>query len=111
VRLIEFSPDEKCMVTYSSREPSNPNEKAGLLLNVYDCNTGHKLRQFEGSIEDYAVGSAAAGDGSLKWPIFKWASNTCAPWPFPPALTCLRFIGLTVNPPRMRRNSLALNLR
>ncbi|BDA47339.1 Eukaryotic translation initiation factor 3 subunit B [Coccomyxa sp. Obi] len=76
VRLVEFSPDEKCILSYSSREPSNPNEKAGLLVNVYDCSTGQKLRTFEGSIEDYAVGSAATADGSLKWPIFKWAANT-----------------------------------
>ena len=76
VRLVEFSPDEKYILSYSSREPSNPNEKAGLLVNVYDCATGQKLRTFEGSIEDYAVGSAATADGSLKWPIFKWAANT-----------------------------------
>jgi uncharacterized protein with WD repeat len=50
VRLVEFSPDEKCIISYSSREPSNPNEKAGLLLNVYDCATGQRLRSFEGSI-------------------------------------------------------------
>lgn len=81
VRLVEFSPDEKCIISYSSREPSNPNEKAGLLLNVYDCATGQRLRSFEGSIDDYAVGSAATSDGSLKWPIFKWAANTCAPLP------------------------------
>lgn len=77
---MEFSPDEKCIISYSSREPSNPNEKAGLLLNVYDCATGQRLRSFEGSIDDYAVGSAATSDGSLKWPIFKWAANTCAPY-------------------------------
>lgn len=76
MRFVEFSPDEKYILSYSSREPSNPNEKAGLLVNVYDCATGQKMRTFEGSIEEYAVGSAATADGSLKWPIFKWASNT-----------------------------------
>ena len=64
---MDFSPDEKYVLTYSSREPSNPSEKAGLLVNF-----------FEGSIDDYAVGAAATADGSLKWPIFKWASSQCA---------------------------------
>lgn len=73
--MIEFSPDEKYLITYSSREPSNPHEKAGLLLNVFDTHTGQKLRKFEGSIEEYAVGAAAGVDGSLKWPIFKWAAD------------------------------------
>jgi translation initiation factor 3 subunit B len=72
---LEFSPDEKYLITYSSREPTNPHEKAGLLLNVYDTNTGQKLRKFEGTIEEYAVGAAAGVDGSLKWPIFKWAAD------------------------------------
>ena len=76
VRLMDFSPDERYVLTYSSREPSNPSEKAGLLLNVFDTAVGQKLRKFEGSIDDYAVGAAATGDGSLNWPIFKWAAST-----------------------------------
>ena len=76
---MDFSPDERYVLTYSSREPSNPSEKAGLLLNFFDTAGGQKLRKFEGSIDDYAVGAAATGDGSLKWPIFKWAASMCAP--------------------------------
>ena len=75
VSYIEFSPDEKYVLSYSSREPSNPSEKAALLVNVFDAQNGAKLRKFEGSIEEFAVGSAAMGDGSLKWPIFKWAAS------------------------------------
>ena len=75
VSYIEFSPDEKYVLSYSSREPSNPSEKAALLVNVFDSQNGAKLRKFEGSIEEFAVGSAAMGDGSLKWPIFKWAAS------------------------------------
>ena len=75
VSYIEFSPDEKYVLSYSSREPSNPSEKAALLVNVFDAQNGAKLRKFEGSIEEFAVGSAATGDGSLKWPIFKWAAS------------------------------------
>lgn len=78
VSYVEFSPDEKYVLSYSSREPTNPQEKAALLVNVFDSQTGAKLRKFEGSIEEFAVGSAAMGDGSLKWPIFKWAASGCA---------------------------------
>ena len=77
VSYIEFSPDEKYVLSYSSREPTNPLEKAALLVNVFDAQNGAKLRKFEGSIEEFAVGSAATGDGSLKWPIFKWAASGC----------------------------------
>ena len=76
VSYIEFSPDEKYVLSYSSREPTNPQEKAALLVNIFDAQSGGgKLRKFEGSIEEFAVGSAALGDGSLKWPIFKWAAS------------------------------------
>ena len=79
VSYIEFGPDERYMLSYSSREPASPLEKAALQINVFDAQTGAKLRKFEGSIEEFAVGSAATGDGSLKWPIFKWAASGCAP--------------------------------
>ena len=79
VSYIEFSPDERYMLSYSSREPASPLEKAALQINVFDAQTGAKLRKFEGSIEEFAVGSAATGDGSLKWPIFKWAASGCVP--------------------------------
>ena len=59
VSYIEFSPDEKYVLSYSSREPTTPLEKAALLVNVFDAQSGAKLRKFEGSIEEFAVGSAA----------------------------------------------------
>ena len=34
-----------------------------------------KLRKIVAGIDDYAVGAAAAGDGSLKWPIFRLAAS------------------------------------
>ena len=83
VSYIEFSPDEKYLLSYSSREPTNPQEKAAMVVNVFDTQSGAKLRKFEGSVEEFAVGSAAMGDGSLKWPIFKWAASGCAPLPHP----------------------------
>jgi hypothetical protein len=52
-------------------------------VNFFDAATGAKLRKFEGSIDDYAVGAAAGADGALKWPIFKWAAHSCALFPSP----------------------------
>ena len=64
VSYIEFSPDEKCLLSFSTREPTNPQEKAAMQVNIFDAQTGAKLRKFEGSVEEFAVGSAAMGDGS-----------------------------------------------
>ena len=75
VRLIGFSPEETFLVSYSPVEPSNPHEKAGLVLNLFDSRTGRKLRNFAGRAEDYAVGAAAAPGGALKWPVFQWAGG------------------------------------
>ena len=68
-----------CRTAAGACEPASPLEKAALQINVFHAQTGAKLRKFEGSIEEFAVGSAATGDGSLKWPIFKWAASGCAP--------------------------------
>lgn len=75
VRLIQFSPEETFLVSYSPVEPTNPREKVGLVLNIFDSRTGRKLRNFAGSAEDYAVGAAAAPGGALKWPVFQWAGG------------------------------------
>ena len=40
VWLLDFSPCEKYLVTYSSQEPSNPREKASVLFNVFETRTG-----------------------------------------------------------------------
>jgi len=75
VQLIEFSPAERFLFTYSHIEPTNPREKLTILLNVFDTRTGRKLRVFEGPMDDYAVGSAQGPNGSLRWPFFKWAGG------------------------------------
>jgi translation initiation factor 3 subunit B len=75
VQLLEFSPAEKFMMTYSSIEPTNPREKVQVLLNVFDTRSGKKLRIFTGNMEDYAIGSSAGPGGALRWPIFKWAGG------------------------------------
>ena len=75
VRLVDFSPNEKYLITYSSQDPSNPREKATVVFNVFDIRTGRKLRNFTGSVDEFAVGAAAGTTGMLKWPVFKWAGG------------------------------------
>lgn len=75
VQLIEFSPAERYLMTYSSIEPANPREKVQVLLNVYDTRSGKKLRYFGGNMDEYAIGSSAGPGGALRWPIFKWAGE------------------------------------
>jgi translation initiation factor 3 subunit B len=42
VQLIEFSPAERYLFTYSHIEPTNPREKLTILLNVFDTRTGER---------------------------------------------------------------------
>jgi uncharacterized protein with WD repeat len=74
-QLIDFSPGERYLMSYSSVEPSNPRESMAILLNIFDTRSGKLLRKFEGPMEEYAVGSAAGPQGSLRWPFFKWAGG------------------------------------
>lgn len=73
--LIDFSPGERYVMTYSSIEPKGPRDATNILLNVFDTRSGKLLRKFEGPMEEYAVGSAAGPQGSLRWPFFKWAGG------------------------------------
>eukprot|EP00891_Asterochloris_glomerata_P006248 jgi/Astpho2/6248/Aster-03652 len=75
VRLVDFSPNERYLISYSSQDPSNPREKATVIFNVFDLKTGRKLRNFTGSVDEFAVGTAAGPAGVLRWPVFKWAGG------------------------------------
>lgn len=72
VRLIDYSSNEKYLVTYSSHEPMGPRESATVCLNIFDTRTARKLRVFEGPAEEYSVGATG---GAMQWPIFKWAGG------------------------------------
>uniref|UniRef100_A0A7R9YYS4 Eukaryotic translation initiation factor 3 subunit B n=1 Tax=Chlamydomonas euryale TaxID=1486919 RepID=A0A7R9YYS4_9CHLO len=74
IRLIDYSPNERYMVSYSSHEPMNPRDTATVTFNVFDTRTARKLRAFEGPAEEYTVGASSSG-GALQWPIFKWAGG------------------------------------
>jgi translation initiation factor 3 subunit B len=54
VKLIEFSPAERYLMTYSQIRPNSPHEKLQLLLNVFETRSGRKLRIFSGNLDEYA---------------------------------------------------------
>ncbi|KAF8380666.1 hypothetical protein HHK36_028156 [Tetracentron sinense] len=71
VSLIDFSPGEKYLVTYSNHEPSNPRDMHRVVLNIFDVRTGKLMRIFKGSWEDFATG----GIPEVSWPIFRWCAG------------------------------------
>ncbi|CAM6084442.1 unnamed protein product [Calypogeia fissa] len=74
VKLIDFSPGEKYMVTYSSHEPSNPRDTQRVTLNIFDVRSGKVLREFKGSADDFATGGTG-GVAGVSWPVFRWAGG------------------------------------
>ncbi|GMH04540.1 hypothetical protein Nepgr_006380 [Nepenthes gracilis] len=74
VKLIDFSPGEKYLVTYSSHEPSNPRDTHMVVLNIFDVRTGKVMRDFKGSADEFAVGGTGGVTG-VSWPVFRWAGG------------------------------------
>lgn len=74
VKLIDFSPGEKYLVTYSSHEPSNPRDTHRVVINIFDVRTGKVMRDFKGSADEFAVGGTGGLTG-VSWPIFRWAGG------------------------------------
>eukprot|EP00899_Mesostigma_viride_P013900 jgi/Mesvir1/22510/Mv18538-RA.2 len=74
VRLIDISPAEKFLISCSSHEPSNPRDTQTVTLNIWDCRSGSLLRTFQGSTDEWAVGSSGV-NGQMAWPVFKWAGG------------------------------------
>ncbi|KAI8818548.1 eukaryotic translation initiation factor eIF2A-domain-containing protein [Fimicolochytrium jonesii] len=69
VKLIDFSPNEKYVTTWS-HEPFITPEGESHHLAIWDITTGLKLRTFP--IEAPAA-SGAQGTVKFDWPIFKWS--------------------------------------
>eukprot|EP00897_Mesotaenium_endlicherianum_P005996 jgi/Mesen1/5424/ME000027S04793 len=67
VRLIDFSPGEKFLVTYSSHEPTNPRESQKVTLDVFETRSGKLLRDFKGPADEFATGGAG-GIAGVQWP-------------------------------------------
>ncbi|KAK4274506.1 hypothetical protein QN277_017714 [Acacia crassicarpa] len=74
VKLIDFSPGEKYLVTYSSHEPSNPRDANRVVINIFDVRTGKVMRDFKGSADDFAAGGTGGVTG-VSWPIFRWSGG------------------------------------
>ncbi|XP_010276277.1 PREDICTED: eukaryotic translation initiation factor 3 subunit B-like [Nelumbo nucifera] len=74
VKLIDFSPGEKYLVTYSSHEPSNPRDTHRVVLNIFDARTGKIMRDFKGSADEFATGGAGGVSG-VSWPVFRWGGG------------------------------------
>ncbi|KAF7075295.1 hypothetical protein CFC21_080075 [Triticum aestivum] len=74
VKLIDFSPGEKYLITYSSQEPSNPRDTHRVVLNIFDVRTGKVMRDFKGSADDFTTGGNMGVSG-VSWPIFRWGGG------------------------------------
>lgn len=83
VRLIDFSPNEKYLVTWSPQAivvpenmPQGPQffapEDEGNRVAVWDAGTGHLLRTFPVSPDD---GGNAPGGKNFSWPFLKWSGD------------------------------------
>uniref|UniRef100_A0A2P2K3U1 Eukaryotic translation initiation factor 3 subunit B n=1 Tax=Rhizophora mucronata TaxID=61149 RepID=A0A2P2K3U1_RHIMU len=74
VKLIDFSPGEKYLVTYSSHEPSNPRDANRIVINIFDVRTAKVMRDFKGSADEFTIGGATSVTG-MSWPIFRWGGG------------------------------------
>ncbi|XP_051147222.1 eukaryotic translation initiation factor 3 subunit B-like isoform X2 [Andrographis paniculata] len=74
VKLIDFSPGETYLVTYSSHEPSNPRDTHRVVINIFDVRTGKVMRDFKGSADDFAIGGTGGVSG-VSWPVFRWGGG------------------------------------
>ncbi|MCL7043386.1 hypothetical protein MKW94_015473 [Papaver nudicaule] len=61
VKLIDFSPGEKYLVTYNSHEPSNPRDTHRVVLNIFDVRSGKVMRDFKGSADEFTTGGWGGG--------------------------------------------------
>lgn len=73
VKLIDFSPGETYLVTYSSHEPSNPRDSHRVALNIFDVRSGKVRRDFKGSADEFLVGTG--GVAGVSWPVFRWGGG------------------------------------
>ncbi|ONK77270.1 uncharacterized protein A4U43_C02F4820 [Asparagus officinalis] len=74
VKLIDFSPGEKYLVTYSSHEPSNPRDTHRVVLNIFDVRTGKMMRDFKGNADEFTTGGSGGVSG-VSWPVFRWGGG------------------------------------
>ncbi|XP_025801980.1 eukaryotic translation initiation factor 3 subunit B-like isoform X2 [Panicum hallii] len=73
VELIDFSPGERFLVTYSSHKPSNPRD-THVVLNIFDVRTGKLMRDFKGSADEFTT-AENIGFSGVPWPCFRWGGG------------------------------------
>ncbi|KAG0447216.1 hypothetical protein HPP92_028477 [Vanilla planifolia] len=85
VKLIDFSPGEKYLITYSRHEPSGPRDTDNGLTLLYlnfclegcseyfDVRTGKLMRDFKGNADEFALGHS--GVTGVPWPVFRWGGG------------------------------------
>ncbi|XP_057807553.1 eukaryotic translation initiation factor 3 subunit B-like isoform X1 [Salvia miltiorrhiza] len=74
VKLIDFSPGERFLVTYSSQEPSNPRDTHRVVINIFDVRSGKVMRDFKGSADEFSIGGTGGVSG-VSWPVFRWGGG------------------------------------
>ncbi|KAI3769589.1 hypothetical protein L6452_00698 [Arctium lappa] len=76
VKMIDFSPGEKYLVTYSNHEPSTPHDSHRVLLNIFDVRTGKVMRDFKGNADEFAFGGTGGFTG-VSWLVFsrEWSAT------------------------------------
>ncbi|KAJ3040110.1 Translation initiation factor 3 subunit b [Rhizophlyctis rosea] len=74
VKLIDFSPNEKYLTTWS-HEPFSTPEGDMHRVAIWDIITGRQLRSFP--VDPNALGGGSAAQSTLKidWPLFKWSHD------------------------------------
>lgn len=65
VKLVDYSPNEKYLVTYNGLEPERDDPADPKAVIVWEIATGMKLRSF--------VGPPVMPDEPLPWPLFRWS--------------------------------------
>ncbi|XP_074557396.1 eukaryotic translation initiation factor 3 subunit B-like [Curcuma longa] len=74
VRQIDFSPGEKYIITYSSHEPSKPQDSHRIVINIFDVRTGKLMLDFKGNADEFATGGSGGVSG-ISWPVIRWGGG------------------------------------
>lgn len=72
VMLIDFSPNEEYIVTWSPATRATNNR---VVLRIFDVKNNRLMREFDGSPEEFSV-DRSGGAGAMAWPLFKWAGGS-----------------------------------
>ena len=75
VQRVSFSHCENYLYTYNEMPPAARSSSPRFVLAVFEVRSGRKLRMFEGSQEEFAIGAARRPDGGVVWPPFKWSGG------------------------------------